>query len=242
MFLKFLPLVFVLTSCTSFMIRQECDKINWYQHGQDIAMRGERISNDEMVMKCRRADAEMSESKLDQGFKAGMSLYCQPDTVFQTGKIGDNFNSEFCDTSNMNLLKKRHAEGVIAYCKAGLTAGLSGRKYKNICAADLEKSFMPEYRKGRKKYLSTLLQTDESKRRQLSYEVDRLSLEKRQNDSRLSAIPFVNSAAEDPYARERQRLSDLGWSLSSEISRKNSAKNILDKQIDDYQKELATLD
>ena len=72
-----------LTSCANFFIRQECEKINWYQYGQDIAMRGDRVSNDDMVNKCRKAEAEMSESKLDQGFKAGMSRYCQPEPLFK---------------------------------------------------------------------------------------------------------------------------------------------------------------
>ena len=85
----------VLSSCSSYMIRKECEKLNWYQVGFDAAMRGDRISNDDSVSRCRKADAEMSESQLDVGFKAGMSKYCQPDTVFQTGKNGDLFNTDF---------------------------------------------------------------------------------------------------------------------------------------------------
>lgn len=231
-----------LTSCASYFIRQECEKINWYQQGQDIAMRGDRVSNDETVNKCRKAEAEMSESKLDQGFKDGMNRYCQPDTVFQTGKGGDMLNMDLCDPGQMGTLKKRHAEGIYAYCKDGLGAGLSGKKYKNVCSADLEKTFMPVYRQGRKKYLTALVQNNEGKLRELNVEIDRLSYEKRIADGRLSAIPYVKAGDADPYADERRRQSDRSWQVNSELSQKNAVKYKIDKENDEYKKELASLD
>ena len=242
MYLKLLSMAVLLSSCTNFMIRQQCDKINWYQQGQEIAMRGDRISNDEMVMQCRRAEAEIGESKLDQGFKAGMSLYCQPDTVFQTGKNGDLFNAEFCETNGMNLLKKRHAEGLLAYCRAGMTAGLSGKKYKNVCSEDLEKTFIPEYRKGRKKYLSALLQNNQVKKQQLDSEAARLQGEKASAQFRLTRIPLVKTGEKDPYFTERNSISSELNSLSSAIYQKSTERAKVDKEIDDFQKELATLD
>ena len=231
-----------LTSCANFFIRQECEKINWYQYGQDIAMRGDRISNDDMVNKCRKAEAEMSESKLDQGFKAGMSRYCQPDTAFQTGKSGDNLNMDLCDPGQLGTLKKRHGEGLYAYCKDGLGAGLSGKKYKNVCAADLEKTFMAPYRQGRKKFLTALVQNNDAKLRDLNTEIDRLSYEKRISDGRSSVLPFVKAGEADPYMDERRRLNDRAWQLNNDISSKNSAKYKLDKENDEFKRELASLD
>lgn len=231
-----------MTSCASYFLKKQCEEINWYQYGQDIAMRGERISNDDMVMKCRKVDAEMSESKLDQGFKAGMSRYCQPDTAFQTGKSGETLNLDLCDPGQLGTLKKRHAEGIYAYCKDGLGAGLSGKKYKNVCSADLEKAFMPPYRQGRKKYLSALVQNNETKISSLRLDIDRLSYEKRISDNRLSALPFTKNGEQDPYTEERRHLSDRSWQLNSQISQKNSEKARLDNENDSYRKELATLD
>jgi len=231
-----------MTSCASYFLKKQCEEINWYQHGQDIAMRGERVSNDDMVMQCRKVEAEMSESKLDQGFKAGMSRYCQPDTAFQTGKSGETLNLDLCDPGQLGTLKKRHAEGIYAYCKDGLGAGLSGKKYKNVCSADLEKTFMPPYRQGRKKYLSALVQNNETKLRELNVELDRLTYEKRISDGRLSVLPYVKAGDQDPYADERRRLNDRTWQLNSEISQKTSNKTRLDKENDEYRKELASLD
>ena len=231
-----------MTSCASYFLKKQCEEINWYQHGQDIAMRGERISSDDMVMQCRKVEAEMSESKLDQGFKAGMSRYCQPDTAFQTGKSGETLNLDLCDPGQLGTLKKRHAEGIYAYCKDGLGAGLSGKKYKNVCSADLEKAFMPPYRQGRKKYLSALVQNNETKLRELNVEIDRLTYEKRISDGRLSVLPYVKAGDQDPYADERRRLNDRTWQLNSELSQKTTVKTRLDKENDDYRKELASLD
>jgi len=230
------------TSCASYFLKKQCEEINWYQRGEEIAMRGERISNDDMVTRCRKVEAEMSESKLDQGFKAGMSRYCQPDTAFQTGKSGETLNLDMCDSGQMGSLKKRHAEGIYAYCKDGLGAGLSGKKYKNVCSADLEKTFMPPYRQGRKKYLSALVQNNETKLRELNVEIDRLTYEKRISDGRLSVLPYVKTGEQDPYAEERRRLGDRTWQLNSEISQKSVIKTRLDKENDDFKRELASLD
>jgi hypothetical protein len=238
-FLLFLCLV--STSCASYFLKQQCEKINWYQYGQEIAMRGDRVSNDDMVNQCRKAEAEMSESKLDQGFKAGMSKYCQPDTAFQTGKSGENLNMDLCDPGQLGSLKKRHAEGVFAYCKDGLSAGLSGKKYKNICNADLEKTFIPAYRQGRKKYLTSLVQINDSKLRDLNLEIDRLTYEKRISDGRLASIPYVKPGDQDFYANERQNLNDRSWQVSSQLNQKTAVKSQLDRENDEFKKELASL-
>lgn len=234
--------VFIFSSCASYFIRKDCESKNWYQVGEDIAMRGDRVSNDDFVNKCRKADAEISESKLDQGFKAGMSRYCQADTAFQTGKSGENLNLDLCDPGQYGTLKKRHSEGLYAYCKDGLSAGLSGKKYKNICSADLEKNFIPAYRQGRKKYLSSLVQNNESKLRDLNVEIDRLTYEKRISDGRLSTLPYIKTGEADPYAEERRRLGDRSWQVSSELNQKKSAKSKLDQENDDFKKELASLE
>jgi hypothetical protein len=231
-----------MSSCASYFVRQQCEKINWYQQGQDIAMRGDRISNDDMVLKCRKAEADISESKLDQGFKAGMALYCQPDTAYQTGKAGDTLNMDLCDPGQAGTLHKRHAEGIYAYCKDGLSAGLSGKKYKNVCSADLEKTFIGPYRQGRKKYLTNMVQNNDTKLRDLNAELDRLTYEKRISDGRLAVLPYVKAGDQDPYADERNRLNNRTWQLNNEISQKTGEKSRLDQENDGFRKELASLD
>lgn len=229
------------TSCANYMIRQECEKINWFQYGQEIAMRGDRASNDEKVNSCRKAEAEIAESQLDQGFKAGMNRYCQPETAYVTGKSGDILNLDLCDPGQYNTIRKKNSDGIKDYCRDGLTAGLSGKKYKNVCAADLEKGFLPQYRLGRKRYLSTLVSNNDGKLRELNLSIDRLSYEKRISDGRLSTLPYVKVGDPDPYADERRRLNDRSWQVGSDLSRKNEEKIVIERQNDEFKKEIATL-
>lgn len=231
-----------LSSCASYFVRKDCEKKNWYQIGYDAALRGDRISNDETVNTCRKAEAEISESQLDVGFKAGMSRYCQPDGVFQTGKNGDLFNTDFCEPGQISMLRKKHEDGLKAYCTDGMTAGLSGKKYKNVCQPQQEKAFLPEYRKGRKKYLQGMIQNVEVKMRDSSAEIDKLSYEKRINDGRLSVLPYVKAGTPDPYQAERQNLNDRSWSLSSQINQLTAQKNKLQVELDTYKQEVVTLE
>lgn len=224
-------LVLNLSSCANFFIRQECKSYNWYQLGFDAAMRGERASNDDKVMRCRKAEAEMSESDLDVGFKAGMARYCQPDTAYQTGKQGDTINYDFCDSNISGMLKQKFKEGNIAYCKDGLTAGQSGKIYKNVCTADLEKTFMPEYKKGRKKYLEGQIQASEMQLRSLNRDLDQLYYDKRNVDRRLSLLPLAVDGKEDPYKNQRWDLDNQKNSLSSRISNLNYKKSQAEQDI-----------
>ena len=232
----------LLISCTSYFVRKDCEKKNWYQIGYDAALRGDRISNDDTVNTCRKVDAEISESQLDVGFKAGMSRYCQPDGVFQTGKNGDLFNTDFCEPGQLSMLRQKHHDGLKAFCTDGMTAGLSGKKYKNVCETNLEKGFLPEYRKGRKKYLQGMIQNTEVKVRDSLVELDRLSFEKRITDNRLSALPYAKAGDQDPYSSERSSLSNRSWSLGSQINQLTVEKTKLQNELDTYKQEVVTLD
>ena len=236
--------LFSLTSCSSYMIRQECEKLNWYQVGYDAAMRGERISNDDSVSRCRKADAEMSETQLDVGFKAGMSKYGQPDTVFQTGKNGDLFNTDFCDGGQANVLRSRHEKGLQAYCQSsnGINAGTSGRKYKNVCSQDLEKNFLPQYKIGRKRYLNGMIRNSESKLSETDRDLSRLQNQKRSLDSQLSLMPYAKAGEGDPYSARRNDLQNQSWQIGSQLNVKEQQKSKLQKELDELKHELITVD
>ncbi len=232
--------VLFLSSCTNFFIRQECDKLNWYQLGYDAALRGERISNDQQVNRCRRAEAEISDSQLDVGFKAGMSRYCQPETAYQTGKQGDTLNSDFCETNLIGLLKHKHADGIVAYCKDGLTAGQSGKKYKNVCSADLEKTFTPNYKKGRKTYLEGLMVV---KRNQIaSYDIKLNDLRGQQSMANFrlqqhQRATNYQDTVSPTYANIQSEISNIRNVIYNTESEKAQAQKIHDE----YQAESLTL-
>ena len=202
----------------------------------------DRISNDPQISRCRKAEAEISESQLDVGFKAGMSRYCQPETAFQTGKQGDTLNSDFCDSNILSFLKQKHMMGNKAYCTDGMTAGQSGKKYKNVCALDFEKTFMPEYKKGRKKYLTNLMNLAESKKRESDVEMNRISLEKQNLDRRISYIPYVKAGEQDPYFSERNQLMNQATTVGNRLTQLRYSHDVLSNEITGYQTELATLD
>ncbi len=244
LFFKLALLLFCVSqvSCTSYFVRKDCEKLNWYQVGFDAAMRGERIANDAKINQCRKAEADISESQLDLGFKAGMGRYCDFEQVYQIGKLGDNFNTEFCDPGQLSRLKQRHHEGIVVYCQNGTVEGLSGKKYQQVCPENLEKSFLPDYRKARKKYLQGVLVNDQEKLTSVDNELKLLQSEKWMVDGHLSSLPVVPPADNDPYLSHRQQLRDQSWQLSSRINEKSAVKNHLQQSIDQNKQEIVTLD
>lgn len=78
----------LLSGCTTYFTRKECERTNWFQHGYDVAMKGKRLDADEHVKTCQSVEAKMSWGDLDTGFKAGMAKYCTEDNVFAVGKSG----------------------------------------------------------------------------------------------------------------------------------------------------------
>ncbi len=250
-----------LVSCASYFVRKDCEKINWFQHGFDVAMSGKRLSGDSEIEKCRQAEFDLPESQLDQGFKAGMSNYCLPEVVLKTGKEGQFFNPDLCDHGQVNGLKAKHAEGVSFYCSVGNAyhAGTSGRAYQNICPPQLEPAFLPEYKRGRKKYLTARVQQTQGELSQIERNLTQLERSRLNLSYRMNLLPqpkqikekVYNSATgvsqessrtEDPAAIERRRLNGEINGIEAQIQSENEKQSRLQNQISDWQKELATLD
>lgn len=164
------------TGCSSYFKRKDCEKTNWFEYGQKVAMSGKRLSGDQFVGECRKVEAEINEVDLDRGFKQGMSQYCQPTQVFALGKSGDFFSADMCDGENPRALSERHKAGVLEYCKKtnGYAAGAVGKVYNGICPKDLEGAFLPEFRRGRKKYLAILVIENEKRIGDIDREISTL--------------------------------------------------------------------
>ncbi len=90
-----------------------------------------------------------------------MERYCSPTAAYMTGKGGDLFSRDLSEGPQPNVLIAEHKKGVKDYCAKtnGYTAGSSGKKYLNICPKDLEPAFLPEYRRGRKKYVQAMIES-----------------------------------------------------------------------------------
>ncbi|MBX3032335.1 MAG: DUF2799 domain-containing protein [Bdellovibrionaceae bacterium] len=243
-----LPLAFLQASCANWLIRQECKNINWYQHSYDVAMEGRRLSGDDKIERCRKAEYDLPETQMDLGFKAGMTNYCKPETVYVTGRKGEEFNTELCDPGQANYLKQRHKEGVYIYCAVdnGFSAGASGRKYQNLCPAGMEKAFLKEYNRGRKKWLNAMVEESQKEVRRIDREIldtqrESMTLEHRLNLLNLNR-PVTAAPNEDPALAERDRLNTEIRRLSDEVKRKRSRQSQLRQKIKDYKVEMAGLD
>ena len=185
--LRFIVLILVYSSllatlpaCTSYFIRKECEKTDWFEYGKGVAMSGNRMSGNTYVRKCEDASTDINYTALDQGFKKGMSDYCRPEIVFATGRKGEFFAPDMCDGDNLRFLKSQHQKGVSGYCQKenGEAAGATGKPYNQICPKDLETAFLPEFRKGRKKYLEGSVRESQAQISEIQNDMNRLESQK----------------------------------------------------------------
>jgi chorismate mutase len=255
--------IMMLTSCTSYFVRKDCEKTDWFAYGHQVAMSGKRLTGDEFVKRCEQAEAEISHVALDRGFKQGMGNYCKPDTAFQLGKSGEFFNAEFCDGMQPRQLTMRHAEGVRSHCAKSnaFSVGASGRKYNNICPKELEDTFMPEYNRGRKKYLTAQIsemenQIDDIDRDIRQLESERTNLTNQMNTvgdgkkitrvstydpaTRTTKEELVSTVDEETKKRRDTLQSSLS-SVSSRIELKRNEQDQLRRRIREHRTDLAGL-
>lgn len=254
----------VTVSCSSYFKRKECEKLNWYQMGHAIAMRGERVDGDSAVNECKKVEAEINYSDLDTGFKAGMKKYCDPNTVYDIGRRGDFYNFSFCDDGAIRILKKRHEEGVSDYCQAanGFKAGASGKRYNNICPKNLEAAFLPEYYKGRKKYLVGMIEQKTSEISDAENRIFELERDRSEKQVELSTIPKgqimkknrvydqttrtykedVVITEDEETIRRRNNIEDQIRDITEKIRTERESRKHLKSEISELKKELRTLE
>lgn len=257
----FLISTLFLSSCTNWLIRKECEKVNWYQHGYDVAMGGKRLTGDEQVQRCRKAEFEIPEQQLDVGFKAGMSNYCKPDIAYTTGKKGDFINLDLCDPGQATVLRQKHADGVKAYCAVdnGFNAGSSGKKYQNICPANMEAAFMKEYRRGRKSFLTAKVKAQEDEIREMDSAVAQLERNRTNLSYQRNMLPpprevrertynaatgtYVETAkTDDPSLSARNRLDDEIRRVTGEIDETRRRQDAVRQGLSTDRMELATFE
>ncbi len=147
------------------------------------------------------------------------------------------------------------------YCAKtnGYTAGSSGKKYLNICPKDLEPAFLPEYRRGRKKYVQAMIESRQYdvnslegqisvKRNNLSFAQGQMSMLQSQKSSLESQKSFTpagdlsrNSMLD---ARINQLENEMGtlrssiYSAENEISTLESQRNGKLGEITEFRAEL----
>jgi hypothetical protein len=197
-----------------------------------------------LVGECRKVEAEMSESQLDQGFKNGMQRYCTADNSYQTGKKGDVFSRDLCEGPEINMLLGQHRKGINDYCaKAnGQNAGASGKKYLNVCPKELEPAFLVEYRKGRKRYVQSMIDTRQEDVRSLETKIYMKRSDLSATKSRLSSLESqVQSLQAQKNFTPASNLGQQGY-LDGRISSLTSEASSVRNQVSSAESELGTLE
>lgn len=147
-------LVLTLSGCSYFQ-RKSCESTNWFEHGKQVALRGQRLTGNNMVEKCRKVEADISDSQLDLGWKAGQGEYCSLSGAYMAGREGRSFNGEICNASDFAKLAAENKKGIRDYCvpENGEELGRKGQTYEKVCPDNLMKNFVLAYNKGRKAFL-----------------------------------------------------------------------------------------
>lgn len=227
-----------LSSCASYFKRKTCESTNWFEYGQKVALEGRRLTGDQFILECNQAEADVAEADLDRGFKSGMQKYCLPETAFQVGKNGNFFSSEMCTGQGLNLLLAKHRAGVTEYCQRsnGYTAGASGNAYNKICPVELESQFLPEFNRGRKKYLSVIVSENQKQISLLERDISRLQSELTFRKAELLRYQYTYNPKDEKavahYSELNSQVRSLEYSVNNkqgEISRlqaKNRSLNI----------------
>ncbi len=262
--LLLLSLIVINTGCASYFTRKTCESTNWFQYGEKVAGEGRRLSGDGFINECRKVEANINEAQLDQGFKHGMANYCKVESVYDLGKRGEFFSQDMCDGENLRKLLERHKAGVNDYCQKsnGFTAGSTGKTYNRICPKELETAFLPEFNRGRKRYLGTL--ANENEKRIIEIDREIIGLERDRNMKQLEmqrlSMPtglaverkydpvsgsyreqVINQISED----QKRAIEDMRWkiqSLDSQISQKRTEQSNLREEIRKINLEISGLD
>jgi hypothetical protein len=251
------------TGCASYFKRKECEKTNWYEHGQKVAMSGKRLDADDFVKQCQAVEAKFSWTELDTGFKAGMAKYCTGDNVFQVGKSGKPFSYDMCDGESEKKMKARYTEGLRIFCtpKNAFRFGSSGGVYENVCPKDDEDNWLVEYRKGRKIWLKAVIEEKEKEVGRIDTEVEQLERQRNtltyQQSNLSRSTNVTRKRVYDPATRTyreevsqgqdestKQRIDQLNSEISSvnyQIQSKRRTQTDLNNELSKLRTEFATL-
>lgn len=155
--LRFTALVFLsllLGSCASYFKRKECEQKNWYEYSKNLALKGQRLSEDTLYQQCQKAEAEIDESQADLGFKAGRDEYCTEDGAFRTGRKGLVLKLDLCG-ENSRAIQAKYKEGIKRFCEedAAYDFGSKGGEYQSTCPPELEPTFLVGFKKGRRVFV-----------------------------------------------------------------------------------------
>lgn len=241
----------VLTSCAS-ALKKKCENTNWHEYAHSVAMRGDRLDQDQFINNCRKEEVEINSATLDKGFKSGMKDYCRPQTAYDIGKNGGKLNKDFCDSNEFSVMIKKYQEGLNYYCSVdhSFELGASGKIYTGICSPENEKAWMPGYKKGRKQFLQLSIEQNKSKISQYDRELQLVNNELNRLTFQLSVLPKPEERynyttkkfeVEDAYEFQRQNLNREIQDANFRLRSQQKEKSEVIEETHQLEKELITL-
>jgi hypothetical protein len=244
--------LFIATGCNS--LKQRCQETNWFEYGKTLGLSGKYPDEDLFYGQCKKEGYEVSYSQLDVGFKAGRDFYCTQEGANKTGRDGHHFNFTMCEGGvSKSLLEKSYRLGLIEYCKPanGFEVGRQGRIYEKVCSQKEEVTFLPEYKKGRRIWLTAKVEERRSRSAELQREIstEQSSLHMAQNNlsyaqGRLNTFKAMNPAAptDDNLSREVSTYQSSVSNYESNIRHKRDQLSKVEDEIRAYELERKTLE
>lgn len=158
--MKHIILLFLFSGCANFMLKDRCEKTNWFNYSQEVAYSGKYLEEDGFIKDCKGVD-RISAQQIDLGFKLGREKMCTYDEMYRRGKEGQPVYFDFCDSLSKSQMKLKYDTGLKIFCTEpnGMVYGRSGAVYLKVCPIYSDVPFMNGYRPGRSQYLSLLIQT-----------------------------------------------------------------------------------
>lgn len=244
-------LIGTLTSCAS-ALKKQCESTNWHEYAHQVAMRGQRLDQDQFINSCRKEEVEINSATLDKGFKSGMQDYCRPQTAFDIGKNGGKLNKDFCDANEFSVMTKKYQEGLNIYCSVdnSFDLGASGKIYTGICTPENEKALMPGYKKGRKQFIQLSINQNKTKILDFDRDIQLINNDLNRLTYQLSMLPKPEERynyttkkfeTQDNYEWQRDSLNTQIRQANQKLNENQNQRSDLQKEIYQLEKELISL-
>jgi UTP:GlnB (protein PII) uridylyltransferase len=134
-----------------------------------------------------------------------------------------------CTGQGLNLLTAKHRAGVLEYCKRSnaFSAGARGNPYNKICPSSLEESFLPEFNRGRKRYITEEISENNNQISRIENEVTHLKTDLALKTSLVTRYQYApqNDQTINLLANAQSQVRSLQYEISQKETLLSSLRN-----------------
>ncbi len=239
-----------LSACSNWELKEKCEKTNWFSYAQGVSFSGKYLEEDSFVKQCRSVE-KVNSVDLDRGFKFGREKGCTYDEILSRGRQGQVVNFQFCDGLDAYTMKQKHREGLKIYCLRdnGYPVGKSGQVYQNVCLTEEEKSFLPNYQRGRRDFLSDSIKLSQREIGAMRQSLESYEQELNRISREFTTLPHLqqcetksvydqNSHKEEmkQICQEPSHISNMRSNLDAQLSRTRTQKNELNSRLEERER------